>query len=100
MVMRDLAGRKDSVRVGLVGAGAMGKGLLYQILMTDGVECVGLAGRRLEAARACAEEFGVPYRIVESPIELTRALAADELPICEDGALVSCADEVEVLVEA
>lgn len=100
IIANELKNRRHEIKVGLVGAGAMGKGLLYQILQTPGVSCVGLADTRLDAAIACAREFKIPYRIVDSPAAYSRALANGVLPLCEDAMLLSSADEVEVLVEA
>ncbi|MEM9343874.1 MAG: homoserine dehydrogenase [Pseudomonadota bacterium] len=100
MVRRALAERATPIRFGLIGAGAMGKGLLYQIMMTPGVRCSGLADIRIDAAIACAEEFAIPYRVVETAGELEDAAAAGVLPICEDGMLVAGADATDTLVEA
>lgn len=99
IVKRELARRERDVRVGLVGAGAMGKGLLYQTLLTPGVTCVGLADIRVATAIACADEFGLDYRVVTSQESLARAVEDGVLPICEDGALLSAADAVDVFVE-
>lgn len=97
---RQLARRESNVRIGLIGVGAMGKGLLYQILMTPGTECTGLADIRPEVAEAACEEFGVPHRRVETLAQLRAARAAGVIPICADGMLVAADPENDVLVES
>ena len=68
---RQLARRTQDVRIGLIGAGAMGKGLLYQILMTPGTTCTGLADIRPDVAEAACAELGVPCRRVETLAEMS-----------------------------
>lgn len=53
------------MKVVLAGAGAFGKKHLDGIRNIDGVECVSVVGRRLEATQAIADEYGVPHATTE-----------------------------------
>lgn len=88
------------MRVGLVGAGAMGKGILYQTLITPGVRCVALCDIRVDVAVACACELNVPHEVVHSASAMEAAIRAGRLAICADGMLVACCEQVDVFVES
>lgn len=59
------------MKVVLAGAGAFGKKHLDGIKNIDGVECVSLVGRRLEATQTVASEYGIPH----ATTDLAEALA-------------------------
>ena len=59
------------MKVVLAGAGAFGKKHLDGIKNIDGVECVSVVGRRLDATRAIADD----YRIAHVTTDLAEALA-------------------------
>ncbi len=100
MVRAELAAREEDIRIAIIGAGAMGKGLLYQAILTPGVRCVGLADINVDRAIACAREFGVAYRVVTNRNALEDAARLGVLPICEDGMLLAEADAPQIVVEA
>ena len=95
-----MCGCDGEVRIGIVGAGAMGEGLLYQSTITPGVRCTAIADIDAGRAFASAATAGLPARAAASLDEVRRVVAGGDLAVCEDGGLVACADEVDVLVEA
>jgi len=97
---RQLAQRSEPVKAGLIGAGAMGKGLLYQILLTPGTTCTGLADIKPQVAEDACRELGVPFRRVDNVAQMRAARAAGQVPICADGMLVAADPENDVLVES
>lgn len=102
--MRDTLARLQAldqpIRLAIVGAGAMGKGLFYQSLITPGVRCVALADRRIERCIACAETWHIPYRVVSSLEAMHRAIEEGVIAICEDGDLLARCSLADVLLEA
>ena len=48
---------KKKIRIAVVGIGAMGKGLLYQSLITPGFECVAIADLKIDRAITFAEQM-------------------------------------------
>lgn len=95
-----LKGLEKPIRVAIVGAGAMGKGLFYQCLITPGMRCVALADIRVERCIACAEMWQVPYRVVTSLDAMHGAIEEGVVAICEDGTLLARCMLADVLLEA
>jgi predicted homoserine dehydrogenase-like protein len=92
--------RDEDINVAIAGAGAMGKGLLYQCLATPGFECVALADIDLEHAVQSAEAFDVPYRIVDSAQAMTRAIEEGMLAVCRGGTLAATCEPADVFIES
>jgi predicted homoserine dehydrogenase-like protein len=90
----------EAVAFAMIGAGAMGKGLLYQSGITAGVRCVALADRVVDRAIACAVDLGVAWRLVDRPDAMHDAIRQGLLAIVEDGDLCARCELAEVLVEA
>ncbi len=67
------------VRVGLVGAGAMGLGIAWQIGRTPGMELSFVADRDLAAARQAEALYGKPARVTADALALLR----DEATPCD-----------------
>ena len=88
------------IRVVIVGAGAMGKGLFYQCCVTPGITCVGIADVELERAVACAAMMGCGHRIVRTASEVRAALDGGLVAVCADGALLAECRGPEVLIES
>jgi predicted homoserine dehydrogenase-like protein len=88
------------VRVGIVGAGLMGRSLFYQICMTPGVECVALCDLDIEKAIECANRSDRPNRVVLNDAEMSQAFRDGFLAICRDGASLARSESVDVVVEA
>lgn len=61
---REAAG--DPIRVALVGAGAMGIGIAWQIGRTPGMRLVSITDLDREQARKAAEAYGQPYAFVDA----------------------------------
>ncbi len=94
----------NPLRVGMIGAGYMGRGIANQVLnYIAGMELSAICNRSLPAAIAAYTDFGVPLdRIVEvsSPDQLQDALAAGKFAVTTDPAVLCNAPGLEVLVEA
>ena len=88
------------IRVAIVGAGAMGKGLLYQCLRTAGLECVALCDARPERALDCARSLGVSCAMAEDTEAVQRAAERGHLAICTDGELAARCPGTDALIEA
>src|SRR6056297_1820027 len=98
-LMRLLSSRREPLGVAIIGAGAMGKGILYQMLITRGVRCLGLCDKNINTAVSCAEELEIPYTVVETAAGVEDAIRAGRLPVCADGMLLAQSCSVETLVE-
>lgn len=99
-VMGRLRGLREPIRIGIVGAGAMGRGLCYQASITPGMECVLVADLALDRAVGCGDLVGRDVRQVGSAAAGCDAIDAGALAVCEDGMLAAACDRVDVIVEA
>ncbi|MBC7444766.1 MAG: Gfo/Idh/MocA family oxidoreductase, partial [Polaromonas sp.] len=89
------------IRVGLVGAGFMARGVALQIVnATPGMRVVAIANRTLDKARRAYQEAGVDaVRTVETVTQLEQAIERG-LPAITDDALLLCrAAGVDAIVE-
>ena len=89
------------IRVGMVGAGFMGRGIALQIATAaPGIRVVAIANRHLEPARRAYVEAGQPApRPVETQHALSAAIARGEPAITEDWRLLIEAEEIEAILE-
>lgn len=96
---REAAGRP--VRVGLCGAGYMGRGLAAQLATpVPGLRLVAVANRTLSKAQRIWDETQPrPATIVEREGELGDAVRSGQGAVCADAQLLAACDEIDVVVE-
>lgn len=106
MILVDTALRKRQeegrpVRVGMIGAGFMARGVANQIVnSTPGMELVAIANRTpANAERAYREAGRDDLAMVATAAELDAALADGRAAVTDDPMLVARADGVDVLLE-
>ena len=90
------------IRIGLVGAGFMARGIVLQVaLSVPGMRVAAIANRSLAAARLAYEQAGITDSVAaDSAVQLQRALDQG-LPAYTQDALALCqADGIDVIVEA
>jgi predicted homoserine dehydrogenase-like protein len=91
----------DPIRVAMVGAGFMGRGIALQIATAGrGLRLVAIANRTVERAREAYRFAGLadPDE-VESAAALEAAIAAGRPAVTEDPLLVTAAENVDVVIE-
>jgi len=91
----------NPIRVGLVGAGFMGRGVANQIInSTPGMVLVAVANRHVEGAvRAFAEAGVAETRFVDDATGIDKAAAAGVAAVTDNHLAVCAADSVDVIVE-
>lgn len=106
MILVDTALRKraeegNPIRVGLVGAGFMGRGIALQILgSVPGMRLVAISNRTLEGAERAYREAGAEdTRLVGTVDELEGAIARGEYAVTDDALLLSRAEGIDAIVE-
>ena len=89
------------VRVAMVGAGFMGRGVASQIVRhTPGMKLVAISNRRLGRAQRAYAEAGVSeVRIVDDAGQLERAIAEGVPAVTEDAAALCAADGIDVVCD-
>ncbi|MDR7531963.1 MAG: SAF domain-containing protein [Armatimonadota bacterium] len=95
---REAAG--DPIRVAMVGAGFMGRGIALQFLTAvPGMRLVAISNRHVDAARRAYETAGVVPRIVETDAELEDVIAHGQYAVTENPFLLCRARAVEAIIE-
>jgi len=89
------------VRVGLVGAGFMGRGIALQILhAVPGMRLAAISNRSLEGARRAYTEAGAEeIQAVDSQNALEDAIRNSACVITEDAMLICRAEGIDVIIE-
>ncbi|SHF62393.1 NAD(P)H-dependent oxidoreductase [Geodermatophilus nigrescens] len=99
LLQRQAEGRP--VRMGLVGAGFMAKGLVNQVVnSTPGVQLTVVCNRTPAKAHAIVTEAGATPAAAESVADVARIAAAGDVAVTDDIALVTGSDAVDVVVDA
>jgi predicted homoserine dehydrogenase-like protein len=90
-----------AVRVGMIGAGFMGRGIAMQIRQsTPGMELVAICNRRVEEARRAFDEANTePVVEVSNVTDAEAAIVAGRHIVCEDPDIVCTAGPVDAIIE-
>ncbi|SEP21308.1 Predicted homoserine dehydrogenase, contains C-terminal SAF domain [Trujillonella endophytica] len=89
------------VRLGLVGAGFMARGLINQVVnSTPGMQLTVVCNRTPAKAHAAVGDVGAQAEAAESLRDVERIAAAGDVAITDDIALVAGSDAVDVVVDA
>jgi predicted homoserine dehydrogenase-like protein len=96
---RERSGRP--VRVGMIGAGAMGRAIANQIAnAVPGMRLVAISNRHLDTACRAFGEAGVEdVAVVDSLAALERAVDAGRSVVTDDPSLLCRADAIEAIIE-
>ena len=93
---------KSPIRVGMIGAGAMARGIAMQIIQsTPGMRLSAIANRTIESAQRAYAESGQQNSIIaNSRAELETAIASGKSAIVQDPLLLAKTDAIDIVVEA
>ena len=91
----------NPVKVGMIGAGFMGRGIANQIINSvPGMELVAISNRNLGKAKQAYMEAGVEeLQVVETVAELDQAIAQGKSAVTDDGMLLCQADGIDAVIE-
>jgi predicted homoserine dehydrogenase-like protein len=92
----------NPVRVGLVGAGYMGRGIALQIVTAfPGLRLAAISNRTVSDAERAYREAGITDFVHATNVaQMETAIAAGRVAVTGDGLLLSEADGLDVIVEA
>ena len=95
---REAAG--DPIRVGMIGAGFMGRGLLNQITHSvPGERMVAVYNRHLETAVEAYRYAGVEPVVAKHERDLEDAIANDRPAVTDDWTLLTRSPQIDALVD-
>ena len=99
-MLNELKQMQTPITLAIIGMGAMGKGLLYQVGVTPGFCCNAISDVDIDKAIAVAQWLKREYRIVDSVAAAMDAMRSGVLAIAADGHIVADCDEIDVLIES
>ena len=104
IVDRALQARAEAgnpIKVGMIGAGFMGRGIANQIKNSvPGMELVAISNRSVDAAKRAYSEAGIEdYKVVSTVAELEDAIAHNKAVVTEDAMLLCRAEGIDALIE-
>ncbi len=99
--LEKLAAAGKPIRLGMIGAGFMGRGVALNIIQsTPGIDLVCIANRHPEGAERAYREAGVENTVtVDSVAELEHAIASGRKAVTANALAVCEADNVDVVLE-
>lgn len=89
------------VKVAMIGAGFMGRGIANQIINSvPGMELVAIANRHIDAAKRAYLEAGIEdINVVSELTELENLVAKNEYAVTEDAILLCEAEGIDAIIE-
>lgn len=99
--LRERAESNNPVRVGMIGAGFMGRGIALQIAQSvPGMELVAIANHRLESAQRAYTEAGISsFQEVNSTGDLEDNIRSGKYSVTEKAELLCDAEGIDVIIE-
>jgi predicted homoserine dehydrogenase-like protein len=100
--LREREQENNPIRVAMVGAGYMGRGIALQIITAiKGMELVAISNRTISEAERAYRQAGVePIKTVETVAQLEEAIAQGQHAITADAMLLCQAEGIDALIEA
>ena len=99
--LKTLEAKKKSIKVGLVGAGFMGKGIVEVIESTPGMEVVAVSDIEIERASACFEGIHFnKYKEIKKAQDARNIQFPDERVVTLDYQLVPEIEGLDFIIEA
>ena len=104
IIDRALQTRADAgnpIKVGMIGAGFMGRGIVNQIANSvPGMELVAISNRNIEAAKLAYSEAGIETsKVVSTVQDMEEAVARGQYTVTEDAMLLCRAEGIDALIE-
>lgn len=91
---------EKEIKIGIVGIGSIGKGLVYQSYHTPGMRPVAIADIFIKKAIDCAEWLKLDYDVVNTVDELNRTIEKGRVAVTDNGELIASSELIHVLIES
>ncbi len=98
--LKELQGLNKNIKIALLGAGSMGKGIFYQSSITPGIDCLAVADVKVERAIDSVKSTGQDFRIVENKQDLSDCIKKNTVAVCQDGMLLAECDYFDAFLDA
>jgi predicted homoserine dehydrogenase-like protein len=91
---------EKDIRVGIVGIGAIGKGLVYQVNATPGMRPAAIADVLIQRAIDSAQQLKIDFEIANTLADLNYIVQCGKLAITDNADLISSSGLIHVMVES
>jgi predicted homoserine dehydrogenase-like protein len=91
---------EKEIRIGIIGAGSMGKGLLYQSHITPGLRCAAICDLTIERCTEALDQFELNYEVVSSPEELEDAVRRNVIAVCSSSIWLAGCAGLDAIIES
>jgi len=101
--LKSLQEKKQPIKMGLVGCGQMGSGMVSLVSQMPGLEVVAIAELDLERAKGAYETAGIPEEnivVVDNPEKAEDLLGRGKVIICKDASALVSIPSLQAVVEA
>ncbi|MBD2594130.1 Gfo/Idh/MocA family oxidoreductase [Nostoc spongiaeforme FACHB-130] len=91
----------NPIKVGMIGAGFMGRGIANQIINSvPGMELVAIFNRSIDGAKRAYTEAGIAdVQVVNTASDLEDAIASGKYAITDDAKIICQAESIEAIIE-
>ncbi|ALF51732.1 NAD(P)-dependent oxidoreductase [Nostoc piscinale CENA21] len=91
----------NPIKVGMIGAGFMGRGIANQIINSvPGMELVAIFNRSIDGAKRAYTEAGIAdVQVVNTVSDLEDAIASGKYAITDDAKIICQAESIEAIIE-
>jgi len=90
----------NNMRIGIIGMGAMGTGLLYQSHITPGIECTAVCDIDVQRCINALNSMQIPYKVVSNSQEMNDVIARNAVAVCENGLSLAQCGMLQLVIEA
>ena len=98
--LEELQSLNKNIKIALLGAGKMGKGIFYQCSITPGIDCVAISDVIIDRAIDSVKSIGQDFQIVENQKDLLDCIKKDRVAICEDGMILADCEYFDAFIDA
>jgi predicted homoserine dehydrogenase-like protein len=88
------------IKIGIIGCGAMGRGLLYQSLVTPGIDCAAIADLDLERCTTFLSRLGLPFTVSGDLEAMNHAIENGRIAVTGNGDLIPQCTMIGAVIEA
>jgi len=98
--LKELQSQNKTIKIALLGAGSMGKGIFYQCSITPGIDCVAISDVKIDRAIDSVKYTGQEYCIVENRKDLLNSINNNIVAVCENGMLLAECEIFDIFLDA
>ena len=91
---------EKDIKVGIIGIGSIGKGLVFQAHHTPGIRPVAIADIFIKKAIDCANWLNLDYDVVNNLDDLNHTIERGRVAVTDNGELIASSGLVNVLIES